>query len=139
VIFRGIEGIEELNDGKPRKIKSIKSKFSFVIDEDTSTYGKYIRNGICIEKKVPKVISYSTFEKNLIEPIIDENIQCENIPTILSLIYATQKYFNEKKSLSDLNSEEQSKLFMMMQRLLMKKIKKKIKVLMMKMKNLMKN
>lgn len=72
VIFREIEGMEELNDEKPRKIKSIKSKFSFVIDEDSSSYGKYIKNGICIEKKVPKVISYSTFESNLIEPIIDE-------------------------------------------------------------------
>ena len=96
VMFKEIEGMEELNDGKPRKIKNIKSKFSFVIDEDTSSYGKYFKNGICIEKKVPKVISYSTFEKNLIEPVIDENIQCENISTIHSLIYSTQKYYNEK-------------------------------------------
>ena len=48
VIFKEIEGMVELNDGKERKIKTIKSKNSFILDEDTSSYGKYIKNGICI-------------------------------------------------------------------------------------------
>ena len=127
VIFKEIEGMEELNDGKPRKIKNIKSKFSFVIDEDSSSFGKYVKNGICIEKKVPKVISYSTFEKNLIEPVIDENIQCENISTIHSLIYSTQKYYNEKKSLPDLNNEEHSKIIFNNSKAFYEKNKGKIK------------
>ena len=110
VSFKEIEGMEELNDGKPRKILSRKSKNSFIIDEDSSSYGKYIKNGICIEKKVPKKISYSAFETNLINPKIDENVQCENISTIHSLIYSTQNYYDKYKSLSDLNNEEQSKI-----------------------------
>ena len=127
MIFKEIEGMEELNDGKPRKIKNIKSKFSFVIDEDSSSFGKYVKNGICIEKKVPKVISYSTFEKNLIEPVIDENIQCENISTIHFLIYSTQKYYNEKKSLPDLNNEEHSKIIFNNSKAFYEKNKGKIK------------
>lgn len=51
VIFKEIEGMVELNDGKQRKIKSIKSKDSFILDEDSSSFGKYIKKGICIEKK----------------------------------------------------------------------------------------
>ena len=109
VTFKEIEGIEELNN-KIIKIKSIKSKNSFVIEEDTTSYGKYIKNGICIEKKVEKKLSYSSFKKNLINPIIDENIQCENIPTIHSLIYTTQNFFDEKKFLPELNNEEHSKI-----------------------------
>ena len=110
VIFKEIEGMEELNDGKPRKIISIKSKNSFILEEDTTSFGKYIKKGICIEKKIPKKISYSTFEKNLIKPKIDENIQCENILTIHSLIYSSQKYFDENKNLPKLNNEEQAKI-----------------------------
>ena len=110
VIFKEIEGMVELNDGKPRKIKSIKSKDSFILDEDSSSFGKYIKKGICIEKKIPKKISYSTFEKNLLNPKIDENIQCENKLTIHSLIYSSQKFFDEKKFLPELNNEEHSKI-----------------------------
>ena len=54
VIFKEIEGMVELNDGKPRKIKNIKSKDSFILDEDSSSFGKYIKKGICIEKKFQK-------------------------------------------------------------------------------------
>lgn len=110
VVFKEIEGMIELNDGKPRKIKIIKSKNSFILDEDTSCFGEYIKNGIFTEKKMPKRISYSTFGKNLISPIIDENNQCENASTIHSLIYATQKFYDENKKLPDLNKEEHSKI-----------------------------
>ena len=110
LFFKEIEGMEELNDGKPRKIKYLKTKNSFTIEEDTSSYGKYIKNGICYEKKMVKKINFSTFENNLKSPVIDENIQCENTFTIHSLIYSIQNFYNKNNSLPILNNEEQSKI-----------------------------
>ena len=110
VIFKEIEGMIELNDGKPRKIKIVKSKNSFILDEDTTSFGKYIKKGVCIEKKMPKKISYSTFEKNIINPKIDENVECKNILTIHSLIYSTQKFYDENKIMPELNNEQHAKI-----------------------------
>ena len=48
--LREIQGMNELNDGKIRKIKLLSSD-SFSIDEDLSSYGEYIRGGIVEEIK----------------------------------------------------------------------------------------
>ena len=108
VIFKEIEGMDELNDGKPRKIKNIISKNSFTIEEDTTNFGKYIKNGICIEKKITKEISFSTFHDNLINPVIDENLESENISTIHSLIYSIHQFFDKNNFLPSLNSDKDS-------------------------------
>ena len=60
IAFKEVEGMIELNDGKPRKIKSIKSKNTFISDD----FRKYIKNGFFTEKKISKKISFFIFDKN---------------------------------------------------------------------------
>ena len=57
VVFSEIHGITELNDGKPRKIKSTRP-YSFIIDEDTTNFSMYIKGGIITQVKQPKVLNF---------------------------------------------------------------------------------
>uniref|UniRef100_A0A453KE98 THIF-type NAD/FAD binding fold domain-containing protein n=1 Tax=Aegilops tauschii subsp. strangulata TaxID=200361 RepID=A0A453KE98_AEGTS len=47
----------ELNDGKPRKVKNARP-YSFFLEEDTSSFGAYVRGGI-VTQDVQRVIEYA--------------------------------------------------------------------------------
>lgn len=67
VVFSEVKGMEELNDGKPRKIKSARP-FSFTLDEDTTNYGTYVRGGIVTQVKQPKILKFKSLQEALTDP-----------------------------------------------------------------------
>mmetsp|Transcript_56417 Transcript_56417/g.156170 ORF Transcript_56417/g.156170 Transcript_56417/m.156170 type:complete len:1034 (+) Transcript_56417:90-3191(+) len=66
VVFREVQGMAELNDGKPRQIR-VTGPYSFTI-EDTSGYSAYVREGIVSQVKVPHAIKFSSFQRSLVQP-----------------------------------------------------------------------
>jgi len=66
VTFREVQGMVELNDGKPRQIK-VTGPYSFTI-EDTSGYSAYVREGIVSQVKVPQTMKFSSFQHCLVQP-----------------------------------------------------------------------
>ncbi|KAJ1277398.1 hypothetical protein BS78_04G000800 [Paspalum vaginatum] len=67
LVFSEVHGMTELNDGKPRKIKSARP-YSFTLEEDTTSYGTYIRGGIVTQVKPPKVLKFKTLKEAIKEP-----------------------------------------------------------------------
>ncbi|EFH57344.1 hypothetical protein ARALYDRAFT_481921 [Arabidopsis lyrata subsp. lyrata] len=67
VVFSEVEGMTELNDGKPRKIKSARP-YSFILDEDTSNYGTYVKGGIVTQVKQPKLLNFKPLREALKDP-----------------------------------------------------------------------
>mmetsp|Transcript_75622 Transcript_75622/g.175329 ORF Transcript_75622/g.175329 Transcript_75622/m.175329 type:complete len:1032 (-) Transcript_75622:152-3247(-) len=66
VVFREVQGMVELNDGKPRQIK-VTGPYSFAI-EDTSKYSTYVREGIVTQVKVPQTVCFSSFQRAMVQP-----------------------------------------------------------------------
>ncbi|VVB13450.1 unnamed protein product [Arabis nemorensis] len=67
VVFSEVEGMKELNDGKPRKIKNVKP-YSFVLEEDTTSYGAYMKGGIVTQVKQPKVLNFKPLREAIKDP-----------------------------------------------------------------------
>lgn len=67
VVFSEVQGMKELNDGKPRKI--IRSRpYSFCIEEDTSNYGLYTKGGIATQVKEQEIIQFKSLRDSIREP-----------------------------------------------------------------------
>ncbi len=109
IIFSDIKGMDELNDNKPRAF--IRKDFkSFLINEDTTNYGKYIKGGYAKQYKPPIVKNYKNFKEKLEIPFDDNNFpQCidyrkpDNIVIIHLSIIILQEFFSENKKLPNLN------------------------------------
>eukprot|EP01025_Chloroclados_australasicus_P042611 TRINITY_DN4529_c0_g2_i1.p1 TRINITY_DN4529_c0_g2~~TRINITY_DN4529_c0_g2_i1.p1 ORF type:complete len:1048 (-),score=190.46 TRINITY_DN4529_c0_g2_i1:257-3400(-) len=69
VTFTEVQGMTELNSLDPMKMKirNVKSN-SFEIDLDTSTFGEYVKGGLVVQHKPPKVINFRSLEDCLIKP-----------------------------------------------------------------------
>ncbi|KAK9043360.1 hypothetical protein V6N11_071705 [Hibiscus sabdariffa] len=67
VVFSEIQGMSELNDGKPRKIKSARP-YSFTLEEDTTKFGTYVKGGIVTQVKQPKVLNFKPLKEALKDP-----------------------------------------------------------------------
>lgn len=67
VVFSEVQGMVELNDGKPRKVKNARP-FSFCIEDDTSTYGVYTKGGIVTQVKEPKVLRFKALRDAMRDP-----------------------------------------------------------------------
>eukprot|EP00439_Symbiodinium_sp_Y106_P012201 s4738_g1.t2 len=75
VVFREVQGMTQLNDGKPRQIKDMGSflelsgrrPYSFSI-EDTTGYSAYVSDGIVTQTKVPHSIKFSSYKQSLVQP-----------------------------------------------------------------------
>ncbi|KAK1317591.1 Ubiquitin-activating enzyme E1 2 [Acorus calamus] len=67
VVFSEVEGMTELNDGKPRKVKNARP-YSFFLEEDTSNFGLYKRGGIVTQVKQPKILNFKTLREALSDP-----------------------------------------------------------------------
>eukprot|EP00250_Pteridium_aquilinum_P024603 c29318_g1_i1 orf=171-3329(+) len=67
VVFSEIYGMNELNDGKPRKVKNCRP-YSFCLEEDTSVYGAYEKGGIVTQVKQPKVLNFKSLAEALQSP-----------------------------------------------------------------------
>ncbi|KAL0434772.1 UNVERIFIED_CONTAM: Ubiquitin-activating enzyme E1 2 [Sesamum radiatum] len=67
VVFSEIQGMTELNDGKPRKIKNARP-YSFTLDEDTTKFGTYERGGIVTQVKEPKILNFKPLKEAIKDP-----------------------------------------------------------------------
>lgn len=67
VVFSEVEGMAELNDGKPRKVKNVKP-YSFVLEEDTTKCGTYVKGGIVTQVKQPKVLNFKPLREAIKDP-----------------------------------------------------------------------
>ncbi|CAI0424166.1 unnamed protein product [Linum tenue] len=67
VVFSEVDGMAELNDGKPRKVKNARP-YSFNIEEDTTNYSTYIKGGIVTQVKQPKVLKFKTLRDAIKNP-----------------------------------------------------------------------
>eukprot|EP00051_Salpingoeca_urceolata_P001117 m.38755 g.38755 ORF g.38755 m.38755 type:complete len:416 (+) comp11205_c0_seq2:99-1346(+) len=66
VTFSEIQGMTELNDGTPHKIKVL-GPFTFSIG-DTSGFGDYVRGGYAVQKKMPKTLKFKSLRQSLSSP-----------------------------------------------------------------------
>ncbi|KAG8063770.1 hypothetical protein GUJ93_ZPchr0003g18187 [Zizania palustris] len=67
VVFSEVQGMTELNDGKPRKITNARP-FSFCIQEDTSNFGIYMKGGIVTQVKEPVILEFKSLRDCIREP-----------------------------------------------------------------------
>ncbi|KAG6536430.1 ubiquitin-activating enzyme E1 2-like [Zingiber officinale] len=67
IVFSEVEGMTELNDGKPRKIKSARP-YSFTLEEDTTNFGAYKKGGIVTQLKEPKILKFKPLKDALRDP-----------------------------------------------------------------------
>ncbi|KAH9620021.1 hypothetical protein KSS87_011382 [Heliosperma pusillum] len=67
VVFSEVCGMTELNDGKPRKVKSARP-YSFTLDEDTTSFKPYEKGGIVTQVKQPKVLNFKSLRESLTDP-----------------------------------------------------------------------
>ncbi|XP_024981571.1 ubiquitin-activating enzyme E1 1-like isoform X1 [Cynara cardunculus var. scolymus] len=67
VVFSEVHGMAELNDGKPRKIKSCRP-YSFYLEENTTNFGSYVKGGIVTQVKQPKVLNFKPLREALGSP-----------------------------------------------------------------------
>jgi ubiquitin-activating enzyme E1 len=59
VTFTEVQGMEELNGCKPRKV-TVKGPYTFTIG-DTSDLSDYVRGGIFTQVKMPKIIEFVSY------------------------------------------------------------------------------
>ncbi|MCJ1477720.1 hypothetical protein MMC13_006393 [Lambiella insularis] len=66
VTFTEIEGMEGLNNAKPRKV-TVKGPYTFSIG-DVAEFGQYKRGGLFMQAKMPKTIKFEPFTEQLKKP-----------------------------------------------------------------------
>lgn len=66
VTFSEVEGMEQLNDGTPRKI-TVRGPYSFSIG-DVSGMGQYKRGGLYQQVKMPKILDFEPLSQQLKKP-----------------------------------------------------------------------
>ncbi|CAL5220461.1 g2482 [Coccomyxa viridis] len=67
VTFSEVVGMEELNDGRPRRVKNCKPH-SFELEQDTSSYKGYVRGGIVAQFKRPKQLAFQPLQQAIDSP-----------------------------------------------------------------------
>jgi ubiquitin-activating enzyme E1 len=71
VTFTEVQGMESINEAEPFKI-IVKGPYTFAIG-DVSKYGQYLRGGLFHQVKMPKIIEFKPFSKQLKKPSILES------------------------------------------------------------------
>lgn len=66
VSFTEVKGMEKLNDGTPRKVKTL-GPYTFSIG-DVSGLGQYQRGGLYTQVKMPKILDFQNFSTQLKNP-----------------------------------------------------------------------
>ena len=115
VTFNGIEGMTELNDNEPRKIKILNSKTIEI--GDTSKFSHYISGGTMTNVKIPEKMRFDSFENSIEDPIKEGEPYPEpldylnaNLNEILHIgILSLFKFFDENNNLPKINDEKDSK------------------------------
>ena len=114
VTFKEVQGMTQLNDGKPRQIKLISNVSFGILNEDFTKYGEYLGGGIIEQVKIPIKKSYQSFKERITNLFTDKPID----PIDLSkfgrneLLYITfqalHEYYGKNKALPELNNAAQA-------------------------------
>ena len=88
VIFKNLNGMEELNDNTPKKVKYKDNKSFYLIDVDTSNYSKYNYGGQIQKIIMPKKYEFKSFEESInipfqIKDLYNQEEFCERNEKIL--------------------------------------------------------
>ena len=122
VIFKELNGMQELNNNIPKRIKFNDYKSFYLIDEDSTNYSKYINGGKIYQVKLPIKKNYKSFEESIkyildledlndLENICEDNgISLEEQLLLLISILSIHEFFEKNnEELPILNDEESSK------------------------------
>ena len=109
VIFKEVKGLEELNDGIPRKIiKSSQNSFEIEKTNKINYNNEYINDGIVEEIKMPKRIKFNSLKDNLTTPNenhinIDSSKNYANILLHCAFV-GLHKYYSLNDKLPEINN-----------------------------------
>ncbi|KAI8014407.1 Ubiquitin-activating enzyme E1 2 [Camellia lanceoleosa] len=108
VVFSEVKGMAELNDGKPRKIKSARP-YSFILEEDTTIFGTYEKGGIVTQVKQPKVLNFKSLRESLKDPgdfLLSDFSKFDRPPLLHLAFQALDKFVSELGRFPVAGSEE---------------------------------
>ncbi|OMP02417.1 UBA/THIF-type NAD/FAD binding protein [Corchorus olitorius] len=108
VVFSEVQGMKELNDGKPGKIKSARP-YSFTLEEDTTNFGTYVKVGIVTQVKEPKVLNFKPFREALKDPgdfLLSDFSKFDRPPVLHIAFQALDKFISELGRFPVAGSEE---------------------------------
>lgn len=95
VSFTEVQGMTELNDGKPRRIKVL-GPYTFALDDvgDISSYKDYIRGGYATQVKMPTNVSFKPLIEAAKNPecVITDFAKMDRMPTIQACFVALDDY-----------------------------------------------
>ncbi|GAB4824302.1 E1 ubiquitin-activating protein, variant 3 [Ancistrocladus abbreviatus] len=97
VVFSEVQGMSELNDGKPRQIKNARP-YSFTLEEDTTNYGVYQKGGIVTQVKQSKVLNFKPLREALTDPgdfLLSDFSKCDRPPLLHLAFQALDKFAYE--------------------------------------------
>ena len=115
VTFKEIEGMVELNNWDPMKIKVLPNDTIEI--GDTSNFSNYISGGVMIEIKSKKELNFNSLEERLNMPYLEN----EQIPEQLDVskyntnkiiyigILALNKFYKDKNIFPELSNKEDAK------------------------------
>ncbi|PON59883.1 Ubiquitin-activating enzyme E [Parasponia andersonii] len=108
VVFSEVRGMTELNDGKPRKIKTSRA-YSFTLEEDTTNFGAYERGGIVTQVKQPKVLKFKPLREALNDPgdfLLSDFSKFDRPPLLHLAFQALDKFISDLGRFPVAGSEE---------------------------------
>ncbi|XP_022752921.1 ubiquitin-activating enzyme E1 1-like [Durio zibethinus] len=108
VVFSEVQGMTELNDGKLRKIKSVRP-YSFTLEEDTTKFGTYVKGGIVTQVKQPKVLNFKPLREALKDPgdfLLSDFAKFDQPPLLHIAFQALDKFISEFSRFPVAGSEE---------------------------------
>ncbi|XVF20356.1 hypothetical protein REPUB_Repub11eG0191200 [Reevesia pubescens] len=108
VIFSEVHGMAELNDGKPRKIKSARP-YSFTLEEDTTNFATYAKGGIVTQVKQPKVLNFKPLREALKDPgdfLLSDFSKFDRPPLLHLAFQALDKFVSDLGRFPVAGSEE---------------------------------
>ncbi|CAH1446977.1 unnamed protein product [Lactuca virosa] len=111
VIFSEIHGMTELNDGKPRKVKSCRP-YSFFLEEDTTNFGTYVKGGIVTQVKQSKVLNFKPLKEALGNPgefLLSDFSKFDRPPLLHLAFQALDKFVSESGRFPVSGSEDDAR------------------------------
>lgn len=113
VVFSEVQGMTELNDGKPRKVKNARP-YSFSIEEDTTNYSAYEKGGIVTQVKQPKLLNFKPLREALKDPgdfLLSDFSKFDRPPVLHLAFQALDQFIQELGRFPVAGSEEDTQKF----------------------------
>ncbi|XXG44320.1 hypothetical protein AAC387_Pa01g4156 [Persea americana] len=108
VVFSEVQGMTELNDGKPRKVKNTRP-YSFTLEEDTLNFGQYEKGGIVTQVKQPKILNFKPLREALKDPgdfLLSDFSKFDRPPLLHLAFQSLDKFVTEVGRLPIAGSQE---------------------------------